>query len=442
MGILPELRRPAAEAAAFLEAGVTAPAGWKAAGVHAGLKRRRPDVALLLSERPAWAVATYTRNRVQAAPLLVTRSLLGAEGGWLRAVAVNSGNANACTGEEGLERARRMQARAAAALGLAAAEVAVASTGVIGVQLPEEPLARGLEMAGAALGSGPAADAAFARAIQTTDTTLKQVALEVEVAPGERVRIGGAAKGSGMIHPDMGTMLAFLTSDAELGPAGRARLAAAWRRAVERTFNRVTVDGDTSTNDMALLLVNGASGVRVDDEPEEGETPSPAPASGARPAGRWARWLEALEEAARHLARAIAADGEGASRLIEVEARGLQDEEEAAAVARTVAGSALVKSAVHGGDPNWGRVLAAAGRATVGGRPVLFDPERAELRIGGVLLYRSGVPLWEREEEAAEAMRRPEVRIELVLGDGPGGATAWGCDLSADYVRINAAYRT
>lgn len=435
MGILPEMGRPAAEAAALPQAGVTAPAGWKAAGVHAGLKRQRPDVALLFSERPAWAVATYTRNRVQAAPVQVTRALLGPEGGWLRAVAVNSGNANACTGGEGLARALRMQARAAGALGLATEEVAVASTGVIGVQLPEEPLARGLEEAAAALGRGPEADEAFARAIQTTDTTLKQVALEVEVAPGERVRVGGAAKGSGMIHPDMGTMLAFLTSDALLGAEGRAGLAAAWRRVVERTFNRVTVDGDTSTNDMALLLVNGASGVDVG-----------APAGTVEPeggaGGRWECWLRALEEAARQLARAIAADGEGASRLIEVEASGLGDEWEAAAVARTVAGSALVKSAVHGGDPNWGRVLAAAGRAEVGGRPVLFDPERAELRIGGVPVYLRGKPLWEREQEAAEAMRRPEVRIELFLGDGPGRATAWGCDLSADYVRINAAYRT
>ena len=398
--------------------GVTSARGWLAEGVAAGIKRKRPDVGLLWSDRTATVAAVYTRNRVVAAPVRVARQVT--ERGTLRALAVNSGNANACTGAEGEATALWMQAQAAALSHLSPSEVAIASTGVIGVPLPREPLAAGLRACAAGLSAS--GGERFAEALRTTDTATKQAALRLAVG-GSHVTVGGAAKGSGMIHPNMGTMLAFVTSDAQV-PA--AVLQPLWREVVDRTFNMVSVDGDTSTNDAAFLMSNGAAGVEL------------APGLPG-----WEAWCHAVEEVARHLARAIAADGEGASRLITVAVSGLPDVASARSVARSIAGSSLVKSAVYGRDPNWGRVLAAAGRAPLREEvAATLDWEHATLRIGGVTLLAAGQPTWEHEQEAHEALGAAEVLLELQLDGGPATATAWGCDLTPEYVQINASYRS
>src|SRR5690606_6339709 len=327
--------------------GVTAPRGFQAAGVHAGIKRKRRDVALIVSAVPAAAAATYTTNIVKAAPLLVTREHIAQ--GPVRAIVCNSGNANAVTGEQGLKDARRMAAVAAEAIGARPEQVAVASTGVIGVPLPMDKIEAGIRRAAAALGvgDGDASDdggsdsgsLAAARAIMTTDTVPKQIAVEFSLR-GKTVRIGAIAKGSGMIHPNMATMLAFVTTHAAVSPAA---LQAVVSRSVDRTYNRSTVDGDTSTNDMVVVLASGLAG----NEPLGAGDPE------------LDVFAQALDYVNTYLAKAIARDGEGATKLIEVRVEGAASEADALQVARAIAGSNLVKTAVYGNDPNWGRILAA-----------------------------------------------------------------------------------
>jgi glutamate N-acetyltransferase/amino-acid N-acetyltransferase len=326
----------------------------------------------------------------------------------------NSGNANAATGQKGLEDAYEMQALAAEALGVEAAEVAVASTGVIGEHLPMGRIFSGIEGAAAGLSRD---DAAFAEAILTTDTRTKEAAVRVEIG-GKAVTVGGTAKGSGMIQPNMGTMLAFLSTDAAVE---KESLQGALSAATERTFNRVTVDGDTSPSDMAIILANGAAG----NEPlTTGSADYPA-------------FAEAVEAVARSLAKEIARDGEGATRLVEVAVEGAADEASASALAKAVVGSNLVKAAVFGEDANWGRVLTALGYSGAS-----FDPDGVELWFGSVKVFENGEPVEHEEAQANAALAAGEVRITARLNEGDASAVAWGCDLTYEYVRINGSYRT
>ena len=395
-----------------LAGGATAPAGFRAGGVACGVRGSGVlDLGLLYSERPCGAAAVFTRNAFKGAPLGVTREAV--EVGGLRAVVVNSGNANAATGARGVEDAYAMQGAAGEALGVEAGRVAVASTGVIGEHLPMDEIRAGI---GDAAGKLSTDGAPFAEAILTTDTRAKEAAVEVEVG-GKTVTVGGTAKGSGMIHPNMGTMLAFLTTDAAVEPEC---LQETLGRATERSFNRVTVDGDTSPSDMALLLANGAAG---NESLTTGSPDYPA-------------FAEAVESVAQTLAKEIARDGEGATRLVEVVVEGAESEEVAAALAKSVVGSSLVKAAVFGEDANWGRVLTAMGYAGVP-----FDPDGLELWFGPVKVF-EGAPVPHEAADANAALASGEVRITARLGAGGASATAWGCDLSYEYVRINGSYRT
>src|SRR3954454_13461993 len=396
------------------EGGVTAPRGFLAGAVYAGLQQPAPDqrdLGALLADRPCVAVARFTTNLVVAAPVVLSRERI-ARGAPLRGAVFNAGNANACTGPEGLQAAVEMCELAARQLGVATEELVVASTGVIGVPLDMDKVRAGL----ADLAVGDDGGPAVARAIMTTDLRPKQAAAEVQLASGP-VRVGGMAKGSGMIHPDLATMLAFLTTDA---PLTREQADALLGPAVDRSFNMVTVDGDTSTNDMVLLLANGAAG---------GGAPLDA--------ADLARLGAALEWVCVQLARAIAADGEGATRLIEVRVERARDAAEARKAARTVAGSNLVKAAVYGSDPNWGRIVAALGRAGVDLDPALIDVD-----IGPVAVMRGGRPLAFDQAAASAALQPPEVRLRVDLHRGSGAATGWGCDLTEQYVVINSEYTT
>jgi glutamate N-acetyltransferase / amino-acid N-acetyltransferase len=372
----------------------------------------RRDLGLLFSERTCTAAAVFTRNVVKGAPLEVTREAIG--DGNARTVVVNSGNANTATGRKGLEDAYAMQALAAKVLGIGAGDVAVASTGVIGEHLPMDKIRAGIEAAAAELGRD---SAPFAEAILTTDTRTKEVAVQVEVG-GKDVTVGGTAKGSGMIHPNMGTMLAFITTDAAVE---KECLQETLRQAADRTFNRVTVDGDTSPSDMAIILANGAAGgdTLTLDSPD------------------YPAFAGAVEAVAQVLAKEIARDGEGATRLVEVVVEGAEDEAAAAALAKSVVGSNLVKAAVFGEDANWGRVLNAMGYSGVS-----FDPEDVELWYGPVKVFEGGEPVEHEEAEANAALASGEVRITARLGEGDASAAAWGCDLTYEYVRINGSYRT
>jgi glutamate N-acetyltransferase / amino-acid N-acetyltransferase len=396
-----------------LSGGATAPGGFVAGGVVCGVRNSgRRDLGLLFSEHECTAAAVFTRNVVKGAPLEVTRGAI--QSGGVRAVVVNSGYANAATGQRGLKDAHAMQALAAEALGTGAEEVAVASTGVIGEILPMDKISSGIRAASMELGWD---GAGFAEAMLTTDTRTKQVAVRVEIG-GTTVTVGGTAKGSGMIHPNMGTMLAFLTTDAAVE---KEALQENLSEATERTFNRVTVDGDTSPSDMAILLANGAAG----NEPLALDSPD------------FPAFAEAVESVARSLAKEIARDGEGATRLVEVAVEGAKDEASAATLAKSVVGSNLVKAAVFGEDANWGRVLTAMGFSGVN-----FDPEGAELWFGPVKVSEGGEPVSHEEAEANAALASSEVKITARLSEGDASATVWGCDLTYDYVRINGSYRT
>jgi len=392
---------------------ITAPLGFKAAATACGVKPSGLDLALIAADSAASAAAVFTQNRAQAAPVLVSREHVAS--GRSRAIVVNSGCANAATGESGIRDAREMAAVTAAQLGCQAQEVIVASTGVIGVSLPMEKLRTGIVRAAAQLSREAGPDAA--RAILTTDTGPKEVLVELAL-DGATARIGGMAKGAGMIAPNMATMLAFFTTDA----AVEARLLRrALREAVARSFNRITVDGDTSTNDMAVVLASGA--VSAPGILEEG----PA----------YAAFCEALGEAAQRLAEMIVRDGEGATRVAEIRVEGARSESDAERIARTVAESPLVKTALNGGDPNWGRVLAAVGRSGVE-----LEIEQLEIRFGDVRVARGGQAEAYSEQAAHQAALADPVRIEIRLRAGSARAHMWTCDFSHGYVDINAHYRT
>jgi glutamate N-acetyltransferase/amino-acid N-acetyltransferase len=395
-----------------IEGSVCAPTGFRAAGVAGGIKHSGdPDVALIVADRPCTAAAVFSTNRVAAAPVQVSRQHVKVGKG--RAIVANSGNANSCTGAQGLADAYRMAELAAEVLGVTAEEVLVASTGVIGHQMPMERIEAGIRAAAGqlAIDGDPAA-----RAIMTTDTRPKQIAVEARVED-VRLRVGGIAKGSGMIGPHLATMLAFVTSDVSIWPEA---LQAALRSSVERSINCVTVDGDCSTNDCVFVLANGASGANA------------VPGSPIYQA-----FSEALLRVCTHLAKELARDGEGATKLVEVTVSGARSVGQARQVGMTIANSPLVKTALFGNDPNWGRILMAAGRSGVA-----IDPDRLCLVLAGIPLVRDGEPLGYDPQAARRAMDAAEVGIDLDLGQGRSSATVWTCDFSYDYVRINAEYHT
>jgi len=395
--------------------GVTAPRSFRAAGTSAGIKANGGlDLALLVSDAPAQAAAVFTTNLAVAAPVAVSREHLARSGGAIRAIVVNSGCANACTGDDGMQAARDMTSETARLVNCPAEQVLVASTGVIGVSLPMDKIRRGLPATFAALGSAADDGALAARAIMTTDPFPKESAAQIAIG-GLDVRIGGMAKGSGMIEPMMATMLGFVTTDAAVPPALLDR---ALRAAVDDTFNAITVDGECSTNDCVMLVANGASGAAVD------ESSYPA-------------FLAGLTAVCRELALGIVRGGEGATKLVTVTVTGGATSAEARKAAKAIANSLLVKTAIHGGDPNWGRLIAVAGRAGVA-----FDLARAAVRIGPTVLFKDGRPYDEAAPEAAAYLGGKELTVSVDLGAGRESSTVWTCDLSADYVRINAEYRT
>ncbi|GAC1700268.1 MAG: bifunctional glutamate N-acetyltransferase/amino-acid acetyltransferase ArgJ [Candidatus Limnocylindrales bacterium] len=391
--------------------GVTYAQGFTAGAVAAGVKHAgttRLDVALIVSDRPATAGAVFTTNQVIAAPCVLTRRHVS--GGPLRAIVVNSGNANACTGAQGEQDAVAMAKAAADRVGCGPYEIAVASTGVIGVRLPMDRMAPAIARVQPTVGGWDDAS----RAIMTTDTRPKIAEREISVG-GRMVRMGGIAKGAGMIHPNMATLLVFVTTDARIDAS---RLQASVASAAKDSFNAISVDGDTSTNDTLLVLANGASGVTI------GDAELPAFAAG-------------LADVCLELSRAVVADGEGVTKVFEVRITGAATDAEAALAARTITTSNLVKTAIHGGDPNWGRILAAAGRS--GAR---VDAARASVRIGGLAVFATGALRAVDDAAIRAVFAEAEIVIEVDLGLGAGVARAWGTDLSAEYVKINAEYTT
>jgi glutamate N-acetyltransferase/amino-acid N-acetyltransferase len=400
-------------AARQIPGGVTAPQGFRAAGVSCGIKARGLDLALLASAPRAAAAAIFTTNRAQAAPVTVSRRQLAASSGHAAAIVANSGCANACTGAEGMRDAEAMVARTAAVVQCAASDVLVASTGVIGVNLPMEKVDLGIRTAAAALSQDGGADAA--RAIMTTDPFAKEASFEFTTRAGT-FRVGGMAKGSGMIEPNMATMLGFVTTDAVVEPRLLQR---ALKAAADVTFNAISVDGECSTNDTVFALANGASRVALGEA--EYETIA-----------------EALRQVCEPLAVAIVRGGEGATKLVTVRITGARSDEQARQAARAIANSPLVKTAIHGGDPNWGRLVAVAGRS---GSDFVLD--RAAVRIGGVDLFSGGMPHDERAAQAAKYLKGTDLTVSVDMGTGGTGTfQMWTCDLSAEYVRINAEYRT
>jgi len=400
---------------ATIPGGVTAPRNFRAAGTRAGIKAGGGlDLMLLVSDAAAQAAAVFTTNLATAAPVIVSREHLVSSGGTTRAIVVNSGCANACTGEDGLAAAREMTSETARLVGCPGDQVLVASTGVIGVSLPMEKIRRGLPATFAALGSAPADGALAARAIMTTDPFPKESAAQIAIA-GLDVRIGGMAKGSGMIEPMMATMLGFVTTDAAVP---KVLLDKALRAAVDDTFNAITVDGECSTNDCVMLLANGASGAVVDE-------------------ASYPLFLAGLTAVCRELALGIVRGGEGATKLVTVTVTGGATSSDARRAAKAIANSLLVKTAIHGGDPNWGRLIAVAGRAGV-----RFDLSRAAVCIGSTVLFKDGRPHDEAAPEAAAYLGGKDLTVTVDLGSGGESSTVWTCDLSADYVRINAEYRT
>jgi glutamate N-acetyltransferase/amino-acid N-acetyltransferase len=393
------------------------PHGFTFAATACGLKKARLDLALLTSDTVATAAAVFTTNRVQAAPVRLSREHLQKSGHKIRGIIVNSGNANCCTGPEGIAASRKTAAKLARSLGCRLDEILVCSTGVIGVPLRVEKILRAIPQLAHARSSAAAAFKQFTHAIMTTDTRPKWAAARCNIG-GKQVRILGCAKGSGMIEPNMATMLGFLTTDAAISPV---LLSKGLRTVVSRTFNAITVDGDTSTNDTVTLLANGESGARKISSEK----------------GDYRNFCAALEVVCKSLALAIVADGEGAERVIEIEVRGATSDRAADKIARTIANSPLVKTAFAGADPNWGRILAAAGRSGVS-----FEPNNVDIHVAGMCVCRRGREHFFDERVAHRKMLAKYVSVIVNLHAGRGAARVWTCDFTAEYVRINASYRT
>ena len=399
---------------------VTNPKGYKGAGLHIGIKKKNKDFALIVSDVEAKAVGTFTTNMVKAAPVLWDKEVVESE--WeAQAIVVNSGIANACTGKLGYEYCRETAGAAADALEISPQSVLICSTGVIGMQLPMEKMTEGVRMLAKAIKPGEEAGTDAAKAIMTTDTRNKQVAVKVTIG-GKEVTIGGMCKGSGMIHPNMCTMLAFVTTDVNIS---KKLLQEALSADVQDTFNMVSVDGDTSTNDTLLVLANGQAG-----NPEITEKGADYDA-----------FVEALHYVNETLAKKIAGDGEGATALFEVKVIHADNKEDAKTLAKSVITSSLTKAALFGHDANWGRILCALGYSGA-----KFDPEAIELYLessaGKILIFKDGMAADYSEEEATRILSCSEVTALVDMKMGEAEATAWGCDLTYDYVKINADYRS
>ncbi|NLB87698.1 MAG: bifunctional glutamate N-acetyltransferase/amino-acid acetyltransferase ArgJ [Syntrophomonadaceae bacterium] len=398
-----------------IEGSITAPKGFMAAGVCGEIKKKgKKDVAIIYSQEKCVAAGVFTTNVVRAACVDISKAHLA--DGVAQAIVANSGNANACTGEQGEKDTIAMATLTAELLGIKPQDVVVASTGVIGVNMPMDKVEAGIKEAVANL-SVDGADCA-AEAIMTTDTEPKQIAVEVEIQ-GKPVRIGAIAKGSGMIHPNMATMLAFITTDVNISNKCLEKLL---KESVDVSYNMISVDRDTSTNDMAIVLANGLAGNELIDDDNSHE---------------YQVLKEAFVFVNTYLAKLIARDGEGATRLIEVRIKNADDYNTARVMARSIVSSNLTKAAVFGEDANWGRILAAAGYSGA-----LFDPNKVDVYLGTVKMAANGVGLDFDEEQAQEALKQETVLITVDLKAGSYEAIAWGCDLSYDYVRINASYRT
>ncbi len=398
-----------------IDGGITAVSGVRAAGVHAGLKKsEKKDVALIVTDTPAVAAGVFTKNSVTAAPVQVCRQHLA--DATAQAIIVNSGNANACTGELGMANAQQMAAITAERLGLAANQVLVSSTGVIGQQLPMDIIGNGIQLAADALSTAGGDDAA--EAIMTTDTHAKSIAVAVEI-DGTPVRIGGIAKGSGMIAPNMATMLSFLTTDACI--TGET-LQSALTRVVDDTYNLLTIDTDMSTNDTVLLLATAKAG-----NPDIAET-----------AGEnYEAFCAGLQFVCTELTKMLARDGEGATKLVEVVVKRAKDRGDAEKAARAVAESPLVKTAIFANDANWGRIMMAIGKSGAA-----FHPYQVDVWLGDYQLVKDGMDAGFDEEKATELFAQDPVRITIDLRAGDAAITMWTCDYSYDYIRINADYRT
>ena len=405
----------------LIDGGVCAAQGFKAAGIHVGVKTHadwKKDVALIVSDVDCAASAVFTKNVVKAAPIHVDRAHLA--DGKARAIIANSGNANACA-PHGEENAEKMCAAAAKAIGCKAEDVLVSSTGVIGQTLNVKVIEDGVPELYSALAATPEASDAAAHAIMTTDTEKKEAAVETVIG-GKVVRMGGIAKGSGMIHPNMGTMLCFLTTDCAISPE---MIRTALLETVNVSFNRISVDGDTSTNDSCIVLANGMAGNAV--ITEKGED--------------YAAFLEALQALCTELAKKMASDGEGAKHLITCTVKGAADEAQAETVSKSVISSTLTKAAIFGADANWGRVLCAMGYSGAE-----FDPDKVDVHFtsaaGDIAVCEKGRGLDFDEELATKILTEHDVEINITMGEGNAACTCWGCDITYDYIKINGDYRT
>lgn len=412
--VIAKEEKPETKISYIAEGTVVTPKGFKAAGVHAGLRYAKKDLGVIVCDVPASCAAVYTQNHFQAAPLKVTQQSIATEQK-LQAVVVNSACANACTGERGLKDAYEMRELCAQQFGIAPHLVAVASTGVIGEFMPMEKIREGMKKLQP--GILPENAEAFQTAILTTDTVMKKACYQTTI-DGKTVTIGGAAKGSGMIHPNMATMLAFITTDANISSP---LLQETLRSITDVSFNQITVDGDTSTNDMVIVMASGLAGNKelTPDHPD------------------WENFYEALKKTCEDLAKQIAKDGEGATKLIEVRVNGAKTDDDAKKIAKQIVGSNLVKTAIYGADANWGRIICAIGYAGA-----MVDPDNVDISIGPISMLKGSEPQPFSEEEASAYLQNDEIVIEVDLHLGSGTGIAWGCDLTYDYVKINASYRT
>lgn len=393
--------------------GITAPKGFKSAGIHCGIKKSKKDLALIYSELPATAAGVFTTNKVLAAPVLVCKEFLNSSNSF-HAIIVNSGNANACTGKLGLENAYKMADETAQRLKIKSNQVFVSSTGVIGEQLPMDKIIKGINHIVESIEDGN--DLATAQAIMTTDTFPK-LFNKTFLIDGKEVSIGGIAKGSGMIHPNMATMLAFITTDAKIDKETLQKLL---KKITDLTFNKIVVDGDTSTNDMVLMLANGASNVEIIEETEN-----------------YKIFEKNLYELLKKLSIDIVKDGEGATKLVEINVEGALSDADADKAARQVALSPLVKTAIHGEDANWGRIIAAVGYSGIE-----FNPDLFELEINEVPILKQNYEVTLPNELANQTLKSSEVKIRINLNAGNGKSTIWTCDFSEEYVKINGSYRS
>lgn len=398
----------------FIENGsVTSPNGFKAAGIYCGIKKRKKDLALIYSDYSCTAAGTFTMNKVKAAPLVISQNVIKLDKS-VRAILINSGNANACTGESGYDDALKMQRWCAEKLNLLSTEVLISSTGVIGQKLPVEKIQTGLDEIIQSLSKDGGYDAA--EAIMTTDTKIKSYAVRVRLKSGV-VTIGGICKGSGMIMPNMATMLGFISTDAIIE---KDLLQTLLKGTVNDSFNKISVDGETSTNDMVILLANGSSGISIiensDDYPE---------------------FLSALKALTIEMAKSIVSDGEGATKLVTVKVSGTKTKSDANLIGKSIANSSLVKTAIHGADANWGRILSAAGQSGAD-----FDPAKVSISFSNLPILLPNFTITLDEELASKILSQKEFEIHIDLGEGSEEATWWTCDLSEEYIKINADYRT